>query len=76
MRSGERIVAGVVTSEQGVSERVMEKLKLVLPLYKVPREVHDVKDFPRNEMGKVQKKVLRKLWENSDVGQEENVGRG
>ena len=69
---GERIVAGVILSNLDVQERMFERLRAMLPKYKIPREVKVVDEFPRNEMGKVQKKVLSKMWEKDHP--EEVVG--
>ncbi len=73
---GERIIAGVVAEEVEVRERVWQRLRSVLPAYKVPREVRILEDFPRNEMGKVQKKVLASMWGSKNGEELMDVERG
>lgn len=56
---GEYILAAVVSKEDGISEQVVEFVRKRLPRYKVPRKVVVVDGFPRNVLGKVQKKLLK-----------------
>lgn len=59
---GEYILAAVVSKEDGIGQRVVEFVTKRLPRYKVPRRVVVVGDFPRNVLGKVQKKLLKKSF--------------
>eukprot|EP00177_Eucheuma_denticulatum_P005256 GFKZ01009568.1.p1 GENE.GFKZ01009568.1~~GFKZ01009568.1.p1 ORF type:complete len:519 (+),score=69.48 GFKZ01009568.1:29-1558(+) len=57
---GESIVAAVVSESAEVGKEVVRFAEQRLPRYKVPRRVVVVDDFPRNVLGKVQKKLLKK----------------
>ena len=58
---GERVVAIVIKGDatQLTENDIIAFCKEQLANYKTPKEVHFVKDFPRNAMGKVQKAKLR-----------------
>ena len=61
---GEKVVAFVLPKSAGTDEAlstasIREALRDELAVYKLPKEVRVVADFPRNAMGKVMKKELR-----------------
>jgi len=61
---GEAVIAVVVPrTEATLSEQGMiQTLKNVIANFKVPKQVHLVKELPRNTMGKVQKNLLREQY--------------
>jgi acyl-coenzyme A synthetase/AMP-(fatty) acid ligase len=69
---GQRIVCVVIPSNtwpklshessDRIRRKVTEWLHERLPKYKVPRTVHVASDFPRNALGKVQKKKILQEW--------------
>lgn len=59
----EYILAAVVSKKSEIARQVLEFTKDRLPRYKVPRRVEVVDDFPRNVLGKIQKKLLKKIFE-------------
>lgn len=67
---GESPVAVVVAEKSGV---VIEDLRAALTAglakFKQPREIFLVKELPRNTMGKVQKNVLRQMYDAGDLAQ-------
>jgi fatty-acyl-CoA synthase len=64
---GEIVLAVVVlkTGGQADEEGVKNDLKQKLPSFKVPKRVVFVKELPKSELGKVQKYLLRDLYEKS-----------
>lgn len=64
---GEAVTA-VVVAKPGVKldgEAMIAAIKEKIANYKVPKKVYVVEALPRNAMGKVQKNVLRELFQNS-----------
>jgi malonyl-CoA/methylmalonyl-CoA synthetase len=61
---GEGVTAVVVAKPGAVlsEELIVESIKTRLARYKVPKRIVVVEELPRNAMGKVQKKVLRKTF--------------
>src|SRR5262249_20329609 len=55
---GERVVAYVITQEPIAPEILIDQVATNLAPHKRPREIRFVAALPRNEMGKVQKKLL------------------
>lgn len=58
---GESVVAVVIPdgSANLDAEKMREALKGRIANYKVPKQIHVIKELPRNAMGKVQKNLLR-----------------
>jgi len=58
---GEAVIAIVVPrADAALSEQaIIQTLKNTIANFKVPKQVHMVKELPRNTMGKVQKNLLR-----------------
>ena len=75
---GQRLKAYVVTENGGPSEDdIKSKVKSDLARYKVPREVEFLDELPRNATGKVLKKDLKEMHEESqdgDSGKREKAG--
>ena len=65
---GERIIACVVPMIPKNFDPVGFKkgLKRHLPTYKIPREVFVLEELPKNESGKIMKKVLKASYSSSD----------
>jgi malonyl-CoA/methylmalonyl-CoA synthetase len=61
---GEAVVAVVVArpGDRLDAAQMHQHLKQHLANYKVPKEIHQVDELPRNTMGKVQKNVLREQF--------------
>jgi malonyl-CoA/methylmalonyl-CoA synthetase len=61
---GEGVFAVIVPTSEGavLEENVIAALKLRLANYKVPKRVVNVRELPRNAMGKVQKSLLRERY--------------
>ena len=66
---GEAVVAVVVKKAGATLEEaaMITILKAQLANFKVPKRVYLVDDLPRNAMGKVQKKLLRELYQDAFV---------
>ena len=56
---GERIVAFVVTADNVSGDELVAHVAALLAPHKRPREIRFVDSLPRNDMGKIQKKLLR-----------------
>lgn len=58
----EEVIAAIVTADGLLPdvERLRQRLKEKLSNYKVPRRVHVLADLPRNEMGKVLRREVKK----------------
>jgi fatty acid CoA ligase FadD36/malonyl-CoA/methylmalonyl-CoA synthetase len=56
---GERVVAYVVAGEGVGAQELIDHVAATLSPHKRPREIRFVDALPRNDMGKVQKKLLR-----------------
>ena len=56
---GQRLVAHVVTDGEVGADDLRSHVRKSLANYKVPREVHFHDELPRNETGKILKRVLR-----------------
>jgi fatty-acyl-CoA synthase len=56
---GQRLVAPVVRRDDVTVDALRAHVKASLANYKVPREVRFLDELPRNETGKVLKRVLR-----------------
>jgi len=68
---GEAVMAVVILKEgkKVTEEEIIEYCKQNLAGYKKPKSVDFVKEFPRNEIGKVLKRELRKsYWKEYDKG--------
>ncbi|MFH1803481.1 MAG: malonyl-CoA synthase [Pseudomonadota bacterium] len=62
---GEAVVAIVVLTDPNLAEQtIIDTVKGRLANFKVPKKVIFVPDLPRNAMGKVQKNILRDLYQN------------
>ena len=60
---GELICASLIITEDEIDfDAVSSWLKESLPSYKLPRKYNILDDLPRNVMGKVTKKELKKLF--------------
>lgn len=61
-RGNEEVVAAIVTADGLLPDvdRLRQMLKEKLTSYKVPRRFHVLTDLPRNEMGKVLRREVRK----------------
>ena len=60
---GEIVAASLVVSDKNIDFRVLKSwLKELLPGYKIPRKFIIQKELPRNTLGKVTKKVLKKAF--------------
>lgn len=59
--------ACVHTSVDVTEAYVISRLKEVLAGYKVPKRVAFVPELPRNVMGKVQKNVIRNMFQSGDI---------
>jgi fatty acid CoA ligase FadD36/malonyl-CoA/methylmalonyl-CoA synthetase len=55
---GERVVAYVIVSEEVGADTLIDQVATNLAPHKRPREIRFVDALPRNDMGKVQKKLL------------------
>jgi len=55
---GERITAWVVLSDPVPTRALLDHLVPLLLAYKMPREIHVIDALPRNQLGKVQKRLL------------------
>ena len=63
---GEAVVAVVVRENDAVTEELlMRAAQATLARFKHPRRIVFVDDLPRNAMGKVQKNVLRQMYQAS-----------
>ncbi|HEV2659302.1 MAG TPA: AMP-dependent synthetase, partial [Ktedonobacteraceae bacterium] len=62
-RMGEEVKAFVVTRTPIEAETLMAYCRERLANYKTPREIEFVHALPRNAIGKIDKKALRKLTE-------------
>lgn len=58
---GEKIAAFVVLRDAGMCspDSLLKQLKRRLPSYKVPGSLEILDDLPKNESGKIMKRVLR-----------------
>ena len=67
----EEVVAAVVTADGLIPdlEELRSSVKQRLAAYKVPRRVFLVPELPRNEMGKVLRREVRKHVENMDIAE-------
>lgn len=67
-RGQEEVVAAIVTSDGLLPDvsQLRQKLKELLSAYKVPRRFYVLKELPRNEMGKVQRRQVRSTLEEID----------
>ena len=63
-RMGEEVKAFVVTREEIDAETLKAYCREALANYKTPREIEFVPSLPRNPVGKIDKKELRKRHEN------------
>ena len=62
---GEIVCAGIVASSNDLDLESLKKwLRNELPGYKLPRKLKLLKDLPRNTIGKVTKKELKKMFTN------------
>jgi len=59
-RMGEEVKAFVVVREEVAAELLQEYCRAALANYKTPSEITFVSALPRNAVGKIDKKVLRK----------------
>jgi len=58
---GEIVAASLISDEQNLDFKAIQQwLKALLPAYKIPRKFIIQKELPRNTLGKVTKKVLKK----------------
>src|SRR3989440_1186434 len=74
---GQRLKAYVVTENGGPSEdEIKNKVKSDLARYKVPREVEFLDELPRNATGKVLKKDLKEMHEESQDGDAKSSSAG
>ncbi|MEM8899808.1 MAG: acyl-CoA synthetase, partial [Bacteroidota bacterium] len=64
---GEVVGAGLVSQEEIDTQALTQWLKEKLPGYKLPRRFMMLEDLPRNAMGKVTKKALTAMFQNSQV---------
>lgn len=64
---GEVVGAGLVAEEEIDTQALTQWLKEKLPGYKLPRRFMMLEDLPRNVMGKVTKKALTAMFQNSQV---------
>ncbi len=58
------VVAYVVLKDEihethGIAERLRERVSALLPSYKIPSEIHFIKELPRTATGKIQRYKLR-----------------
>ena len=61
---GEIVGASLITTDEAVDfDQVKKWLKELLPAYKIPRKFIIQDELPRNTLGKVTKKVLKKAFE-------------
>jgi acyl-CoA synthetase (AMP-forming)/AMP-acid ligase II len=68
---GEAVKAVVILKEgaEATEEEIIEYCKQNMASYKKPKSIDFVKEFPRNEIGKVLKRELRKLyWKGYEKG--------
>ena len=67
----EEVVAAVVTGDGLVPdlEELRASLRTKLAGYKVPKRIYLVDELPRNEMGKVLRREVRKKIDNIDMGE-------
>lgn len=66
--AGKRVKAFViikpeVSPDHGLAERIREHIKSRIAPYKVPKDIEFVTEFPRNAMGKVLRRELRRIEE-------------
>ena len=62
---GEAVTAVIVSGNLTMSDRQIKAyLKKKLANYKIPKKLVSIDSLPRNAMGKVQKKILRKRYQN------------
>lgn len=60
---GEKICAAVAVTTRVNIEELKDKLKEILPSYKIPKAIKVVEKIPQDEMGKVNFTELKKLFE-------------
>ena len=60
---GEGVLAAVVATRQDIdTARIIERLRMQLAAFKVPKQMFVLGELPRNAMGKVQKNALRQQY--------------
>jgi len=59
---GEKVAAGIVSSELNSISEIKEWLKSQLPSYKIPKLIRILEELPRNAMGKVVKNEVKKYF--------------
>ena len=62
---GERVVAVVETRQALSADAIQAFLKQTLAAYKVPREIHYCSALPREDSGKIKKRLLRAEYQHS-----------
>ena len=60
---GEVVAASIILSDENIDFKILKSwLKKLLPAYKIPRKFIIQKGLPRNTLGKVTKKILKKAF--------------
>ncbi|MGF1671434.1 MAG: AMP-binding protein [Balneolaceae bacterium] len=63
---GERVIAYIepvsVSKYSFTSEKIRNRLREILPLYKIPKEIFTLKALPRTESGKIKRQALKEFY--------------
>ena len=64
---GERLISVVETSKNIEAEHIKAYLKEHISSYKIPREVIFSKNLPREDSGKIKKRILKEAFSNGEL---------
>ena len=63
LKWGQRICAAVKSTDKDLDEtQIREQLKALLPSFKIPKSIKILKEFPTNDMGKLNVNELKNLF--------------